>query len=191
MNTRKAMDLAALALAACSRDASWWWNAQLGKCYCRLGLFRDAELHLQKALDELKVLWIVGELGKVQMKRDQPKAVIQTYNKYLHTYPQSITLLTGLARIHEALGDLKESSRIYKQILEQDSANVEALSSIASHCYYTDQPEVSVVIYRRLLQVRVSFNFKIGIIRRWVWMRLKHGPMSVYLVTLHSSLISL
>ena len=39
---REAMELASQALQA-SKYEDWYWKVQLGKCYFRLGMFRDSE----------------------------------------------------------------------------------------------------------------------------------------------------
>ena len=40
------------------------------------------------------------------------------------------------------------------QVLYFDSSNVESIACLASHHFYTDQPEIALRFYRRLLQVR-------------------------------------
>jgi tetratricopeptide repeat protein 8 len=45
---------------------------------------------------------------------------------------------------------------IYKQVLSFDSSNVEALSCLASNFFYTDQPELALRLYRRLLQMGLA-----------------------------------
>ena len=42
--------------------------------------------------------------------------------------------------------------QIYKQILHYDSMSCEAISCLASHHFYSDQPELALRFYRRLLQ---------------------------------------
>ena len=39
------------------------------------------------------------------------------------------------------------------QVLGQDASNVEAMASLASHHFYTDQAEIALKYCRRLLQV--------------------------------------
>jgi len=49
------------------------------------------------------------------------------------------------------LNDPKKSFTLYKQVLTFDNNNVEAIASIASYHFYTDQPEVALRFYKRLL----------------------------------------
>lgn len=42
----------------------------------------------------------------------------------------------------------------HQQVLMTDASNVEAIACLASHHFYTDQPEIALRFYRRLLQVR-------------------------------------
>jgi tetratricopeptide repeat protein 8 len=48
-----------------------------------------------------------------------------------------------------------ECIRYYKEVLQSDNTNVEAIACIATHHFYSDQPEVALKFYRRLLQMGV------------------------------------
>lgn len=45
--------------------------------------------------------------------------------------------------------------KFYKDVLRNDNMHVEAIACIATHHFYTDQPEVALKFYRRLLQMGV------------------------------------
>ena len=47
----QACDLASQATQAASYK-DWWWKAALGKCYYRLGMFREAEKQFKSALKQ-------------------------------------------------------------------------------------------------------------------------------------------
>lgn len=40
------------------------------------------------------------------------------------------------------------SVRHYREVLAQDSSNIEAIACIGMHHFYTDQPEVALRFYR-------------------------------------------
>lgn len=63
----QALDLAAQATQA-QEFKDWWWKVQLGRCYYRLGLFRDAE-------KQFKV--------RISIKSTCKWAEILRYSKYL------------------------------------------------------------------------------------------------------------
>ena len=44
--------------------------------------------------------------------------------------------------MHDALNDTDKAIACYKDVLLYDSSNVEAIACLASHHFYTDQPEV-------------------------------------------------
>lgn len=57
---------------------------------------------------------------------------------------------------HKSIPQLKVNahhSHRSMQVLAYDATNVEAIACIAAHHFYTDQPEVALRYYRRLLQV--------------------------------------
>ena len=60
-------------------------------------------------------------------------------------------MIAGMARIHDLLNEPKKAFVLYKQVLTFDNNNVEAIASIASYHFYTDQPEVALRFYKRLL----------------------------------------
>lgn len=51
---------------------------------------------------------------------------------------------------------MENSIKFYKTVLKSDNMSVEAIASIATHHFYTDQPEVALKFYRRLLQMGVA-----------------------------------
>merc|ERR1719230_86892 len=51
----------------------WWWKARLGKCYYKLGLFRDAEKQLKSSIRDQDMVSTHLELQKVFLRLDQPK----------------------------------------------------------------------------------------------------------------------
>jgi tetratricopeptide repeat protein 8 len=91
----------------------------------------------------------------VFVKLDQPLRALEYYTKGLDKFPKDKSLLTGMARIHEALNDNEQSINYYKNVLKTDNTSVEAIACIATHHFYGDQPEIALSYYRRLLQMGV------------------------------------
>lgn len=50
---------------------------------------------------------------------------------------------------------MEESMKYYREVLQSDSTNIEAIACIATNYFYNDQPEVALKFYRRLLQMGV------------------------------------
>lgn len=53
------------------------------------------------------------------------------------------------------------SVKLYRDILSQDSSNIEAIACIGMHHFYTDQPEVALRFYRSQQEPK-KFNGKNG-----------------------------
>ena len=151
---RSACDLAREACKhQCNQD--WWWKLQLGKCCYKLGLLREAEEHLKasvtyKGTNVDPHLW----LGRVYLKMDQPLSAMQVYQRAVDKFPEELTI--ALARVKEALNEMDEAVKLYRQVLLIDPVCIEAIACIATHHFYTDQPEVALRYYRRILQINVS-----------------------------------
>jgi len=66
-------------------------------------------------------------------------------------YPYETHLITGIARIHDLLNDPGKAVSFYKKILIFDNSSIESIAQLASYHFYTDQPEVALRFYRRLV----------------------------------------
>lgn len=152
---KRALDLgSACTVAAAFKD--WWWKARLAKAYYQLGMLRDAEKQFKSALVLHRGITLYLELAKVYIKLDQPLVALATYTKGLESFPLDTTLLTGVARIHEGLGQMDKSQDTYRQVLALDPSSVEAIACLASTYFYNDHPEIALRLYRRLLQMNVN-----------------------------------
>ncbi|ROT61770.1 hypothetical protein C7M84_020428 [Penaeus vannamei] len=138
-----------------TRFKDWWWKVQLGRCYYRLGLFRDAEKQFKSALQQQDNINTFLLLGRVYIRLDQPMAALEIYKSGLDKFPGEVTLLTAIARIYEGLHDLTKAVKFYKDVLHYDATHVEAIACIGTNHFYTDQPEVALRFYRRLLQMGI------------------------------------
>ncbi|CDQ92320.1 unnamed protein product [Oncorhynchus mykiss] len=162
-DVKNALDLAALATEN-AQFKDWWWKVQLGKCYYRLGLHRESEKQFRSALNHQEVVDTYLYLAKVYQRLDQPITALNLFKQGLDHFPGEVTLLAGIARIHEArdmipflfeMNNFTSATEYYKDVLKQDNTHVEAIACIGSNHFYTDQPEVALRFYRRLLQMGV------------------------------------
>jgi tetratricopeptide repeat protein 8 len=48
----------------------------------------------------------------------------------------------------EGLNNLPASVKYYREILQEDATNIEAIACIAVNYFYNDQPEVALRFYR-------------------------------------------
>ena len=90
---------------------------------------------------------------QVFIRLDQPNSALDAYMHAAEEFPRDTSLIIGCARVCEAMNDVDRAIGFYKQVLHLDSSNVEAIASLASYNFYTDQPEIALRYYRRLLQV--------------------------------------
>lgn len=95
------------------------------------------------------------ELAKVYLRLDQPNNALEYYQQGCEKFPRDVQLLIGIARVHDMLHDTTMSTSCYKKVLDIEASNVEAMASLASDLFYTDQPEVALRYYRRILQMGI------------------------------------
>uniref|UniRef100_A0A671KVY5 Uncharacterized protein n=1 Tax=Sinocyclocheilus anshuiensis TaxID=1608454 RepID=A0A671KVY5_9TELE len=122
-----------------------------------LGLHREAEKQFRSALTHQEFVDTYLYLAKVYQRLDQPITALNVFKQGLDHFPAEVTLLTGIARIHEEMNNMISATEYYKEVLKQDNTHVEAIACIGSNNFYTDQPEIALRFYRRLLQMGV-FN---------------------------------
>lgn len=150
--------------------SDWWWKARLGKCYYQLGLYRDAEKQFKSALRQQDMIITYLELSKIYLRLDQPNTALDNYKKaaekfngiyplcaFICSFPHIKLLIAVHLLIKPVLLLLLLSALAhYKKVLIYDASSAEALACLASHHFYTDQPEIALRYYRRLLQMGVN-----------------------------------
>ncbi|EFP10886.1 CRE-BBS-8 protein [Caenorhabditis remanei] len=134
----------------------YYWKNQLAKCYLRLGMLQDATKQLQSSLQQRKLIETFALLAKTYNRVDQPMAALRTYAEGLDAFSEDVTMLTGMARVQEALGEYELSINFYKRVLDAQSNNIEAIACVATTYYYGGKPEIALRYYRRILQMGVS-----------------------------------
>jgi len=99
----------------------------------------------------------VLELSKVYTRLDQPNTALDLLKHQLEEeLAGSLHLQLAIGRIYDGLNDLDASVGFYKSALIADSSCVEAIACLGAHHFYTDQPEIALRFYRRLLQTGVN-----------------------------------
>ena len=154
-NTRKALEICAEATQ--EHDfKNWWWKARLGKCYFKLGMLRDAEKQFRSSIAIQPIVTTYLELVNVYLRLDLPNTALDVLKEACERFPAEPRLLLGQARIYDQLRDDVKAIDIYKAVLELDASHIEATACVAAHHFYSDQPELAIRPYRRLLQQGVN-----------------------------------
>ena len=83
-------------------------------------MFRDAEKQYLSALKQLITIDIYLYISKVYVKLDQPLNSINKLKEGNEKFPFETTLLQGIARIHEGLGDMNECIKFYKEVINKE-----------------------------------------------------------------------
>ncbi|KAK6640285.1 hypothetical protein RUM44_011971 [Polyplax serrata] len=131
----------------------WWWMLQTGKCYYLLGCYRNAEQFFRSALKQHVNIETFLRLIKIYRKLDQPLTALDVCKKASGAFPDEIFFTIEAARLHEALNDIFASIVCYRNVALRDASNVEAIACIGLHHFYTDQPEIALRFYKRLLEM--------------------------------------
>jgi tetratricopeptide repeat protein 8 len=138
----------------------------VGKCYYKLGLLRDAEKQFASSLKAQEMVSTYLWICKIYQRLDQPNTSLDYYLKSIEKFPSELSLVIGIARLYDALNEMHKSVQYYKKVLVLDSSNIEAIACLASNQFYSDQPELALRYYRRLLQV-VLIRWTLMTICRW------------------------
>lgn len=119
-------------------------------------MLKEAERQLQSSLKSQDMVLTHLELAKVYMRRDQAVKTIEVYQKGLESHPYEVHLYTGISRAYEIVNDPLNSNKLCKVVLNFDNTNIEAIATLASYHFYTNQPEIALRFYRRLIQCGVN-----------------------------------
>ncbi|KAM6274549.1 tetratricopeptide repeat protein 8 isoform 2-T2 [Porphyrio hochstetteri] len=121
----------------------------------RLNLAKYAQKpKLAKALFEY-IFHHENDVKNVYLRLDQPVTALNLFKQGLERFPGEVTLICGIARIYEEMNNISSAAEYYKDVLKQDNTHVEAIACIGSNHFYSDQPEIALRFYRRLLQMGV------------------------------------
>lgn len=161
-DAKRALELCALATVAAAYG-DWYWKGLLGRAYAMLGLMRDAEQQLASAL-RLAPWNITLRLhaGRCALRADQPAAALRIYEGGMRTgrgaaaaasagAEGDVTLLLAAARVQETMGNSTAAVALWRRALAADATSAEATACLAAQAFYSDQPEVALRHYRRLL----------------------------------------
>lgn len=123
-----------------------------------VGLFREAERQFRSSIKTQPVINTYLELVNVYIRLDLPNSAIDVLNDAIEKFPVEPRIVLGLARIYDMLNDSDQAIMFYKKVLILDSSNVEAIACLGAHYFYSDQSEMSLRYYRRLLQMGIVNN---------------------------------
>lgn len=154
-NPRKALELCSEATTL-AEYKEWFWKNRLGKCYYKLGLYRDSEKQYRSSLKDQEMLLTYFDLCKVYLKLDIPNTALDLLMKAGTTFKDESRIILGIARIYDMLNDSESASKAYKKVLLYDASNVEAMACLAANHFYEHTPEIGLRYYRRLLQMGVN-----------------------------------
>uniref|UniRef100_A0A5S6R415 Tetratricopeptide repeat protein 8 n=1 Tax=Trichuris muris TaxID=70415 RepID=A0A5S6R415_TRIMR len=152
-DVRTALQLALLAES--TNQSDWYWKLQVGRCYSRIGQYRDAEKSIKSAYVQQPSITTVLHLSKVYCAIDQPLKAIEVLKQALNKFNEDTALLKALCIIYEKLNNQVEIDSLLRRILRQDSIDIEAIASVATNYFYNDLPELAMRFFRRILQMGV------------------------------------
>ncbi len=79
-------------------------------------VFAVCVLQFKSSLAECPNICSYLELCKVFVKLDQPNTAVENYTRGLEAFPNDVSLLIGIARIHGMMNDVERSVTFYKRV---------------------------------------------------------------------------
>ena len=93
----------ALESAKATEFKDWWWISQMGKCYYKLGLYREAEQHFRSALKQHVNVDIFLRLILIYKKLDQPLNALDVCQRASKIFPDETSYAIEAARLGKIL----------------------------------------------------------------------------------------
>lgn len=82
---------------------------------------------------------------------DLPEEKIKTLLSLLSLFPQEPSLLYELALTYEIFDENTKSINLYLQALKANKYHQESLNQVAGQVFYLGSPELSVMLYQKLI----------------------------------------
>ncbi|KFW80788.1 Tetratricopeptide repeat protein 8, partial [Manacus vitellinus] len=168
-DVKNALDLAALATEH-AQFKDWWWKVQIGKCYYRLGLYREAEKQFKSALKQQDMVDTILYLAKVYLRLDQPVTALNLFKQGLDRFPGEVTLICGIARIYEVcthytilivannsylklIKKINETNIFFqsRRLLQMGVYNCQLFNNLGLCCFYAQQYDMTLSSFERAL----------------------------------------
>uniref|UniRef100_A0A0M3IBS7 TPR_REGION domain-containing protein n=1 Tax=Ascaris lumbricoides TaxID=6252 RepID=A0A0M3IBS7_ASCLU len=93
-----------------------------------------------------------NQLGKCYYRLGMFTDAIKQFQSSLNNQK----MVETYAYLAKQLGEMEKSVETYKCVLRQDASNIEAIACVATNYFYSDQPEIALRYYRRILQMGVN-----------------------------------
>ncbi|XP_030565489.1 tetratricopeptide repeat protein 8 [Drosophila novamexicana] len=145
----------ALATPADAARTDWWWQQQLGRCLLALHYTRRAEPALQQSLAAFPHPDTYLLLSRLYQRLRQPERALLLIGQAVERQPFDVAFRLEQARIHAAMLQQEDALQLYRLAAKLQPINVEALASIAVGYFYDNNPEMSLMYYRRILSLGV------------------------------------
>ena len=154
-NLKKALELAVESTLFWNYQ-DWWWKERLGKIYYLLGMLRESESQLSSSIKQQDMIRTRLQLARVAIRMDQPLKAIDLYKEGIDVYPSEINFPLAIGRVYDQLNDSSQATDWYRKSLKLESCNFEAIANLAAFHFYTDQPEIALRFYKRLIQLGIG-----------------------------------
>jgi tetratricopeptide (TPR) repeat protein len=82
---------------------------------------------------------------------DLPDQKIRQLGIFLSLFPDEPTLIHELALTYELFDDNQKSINLYLKALKVNKYSQESLNQVAGQVFYLGSPELSIMLYRKLL----------------------------------------
>ncbi|KAF6718696.1 Tetratricopeptide repeat protein 8 [Oryzias melastigma] len=196
-DVKNALDLAAQATEH-AQFKDWWWKVQLGKCYYRLGLYREAEKQFRSALNQQEIvdtyLYLAKELNNISSATEYYKDVLKQDNTHVeaiacigsnHFYTdqpeialrfyRSVNLLYSKSNPDPA----RNTPPLARRLLQMGVYNCQLYNNLGLCCFYAQQYDMALSSFERALAL-VSSDEELA----EVWYNIGHVAVGIGDLTL-------
>lgn len=92
-------------------------------------------------------------LSRICEKQDDVEGSLAALRKAQEVHPNEPRLDIALGRVYDQLQEAEKAHEYYKRALAVENCNAEAVANIAAYYFYKDQPEISLKMYQRLVEL--------------------------------------
>nr|XP_056707135.1 tetratricopeptide repeat protein 8 isoform X2 [Euleptes europaea] len=148
-DVKNAIDLAAYATQH-GQFKDWWWKVQIGKCYYRLGLYREAETQFKSALKQQDmvdtILYLAKEMNNISAAAEYYKEVLKQDNTHVEA-------IACIGSNHFYSDQFEIALRFYRRLLQMGVYNCQLFNNLGLCCFYAQQYDMILSSFERALSL--------------------------------------
>lgn len=170
MDVQKQKRVSSATLRSLAQCDEWWWHQQMGRCLLALRYPKKAEIYLHHSLNLFAHPDTYLLLSRLYQRLDMSQRAMDLIQSAVDKHPFDVTFRVEQGRLLDTMSKAEESLQMYRLTTRLNPINVEALACIALNYFYDNNPEMALMYYRWVKNLRLLIFIFWLIANKWSFM---------------------